>query len=115
MDVILKMLDVGHKCFTIVAAGIGIYLFLFKRKTVSKVFRLLLNYSYQITLSELTSKLERLNDLNANDQSHREEIINIFNDIVGQLRGNRKLAAGCSGCFKRLSALAESPDPPGRA
>jgi len=106
MDIIQIIANV----FTIIASGIAIYLFIFKLDTISNAFKVLLNYSYQITLSELNAKLERLNDLNANDSSHKEEIVNIFNEIVGQIRGNKKLKKEFSGIFKKLSIYAESPN-----
>ena len=57
----------------------------------------------------MRSKIDRLNDLNANEPSDTEEIINIFNDIVGQIRGNRKLKKDCSEILKRLISYAERP------
>jgi hypothetical protein len=102
-------IDLISNVFTIVASGIAIYLFIFKRHTISTIFKILLNYSFQVTLSELRTKLERLNDLNVNEPSHTEEITNIFNEIVGQMRGNRKLKKECSGILEKLSIYAESP------
>lgn len=77
---------------TIAASGIAIYLFVAKREAIASAFRVLLTYSYQLTLAELKEKLERLNDYNAKDSDHQEQIINILHEIVGQLRGNRRLA-----------------------
>ena len=54
--------------------------------------------------------MDRLNDLTVDEPTDKIEIINIFNEIVGQLRGNKKLAVECSGCLKKLSTLAESPE-----
>ena len=42
--------------FTIVASVIAIYIFLTKRKILSSVISILINYSYQLTLSELKEK-----------------------------------------------------------
>ena len=44
-----------------------------------------------MTFAEFVSKLERLNYLNANDEEHKEEVINIFNELLGQIRGSKKL------------------------
>ncbi len=104
----IRAIDLISNVFTILASGIVIYLFIFKRQTISTIFKILLNYSFQITLSELRTKLDRLNDLNANEPSHIEEITNIFNDIVGQMRGNKKLRGKCSEILDKLSAYAES-------
>ena len=91
-------------CFTIVASGIVIYLFFTKGKTVGSVFRLLLNYSFQTTLSELNGKLDRLGSLNVNEPSHRDEITNLFNEIAGQIKGNRTLKKECPGILRKLTA-----------
>ncbi|KOY02216.1 hypothetical protein [Pseudomonas nunensis] len=77
--------------FTIFASGIAIYLFVFKRKAISSVFSLLLNYSYQLSLSEMKEKLERLNDCNAKNPEHLDTIMNILHELLGQVRGNDKL------------------------
>lgn len=77
--------------FSIFASGIAIYLFIFKRKAISSVFSLLLNYSYQLSLSEMKEKLERLNDCNAKNPEHLDTIMNILHELLGQVRGNDKL------------------------
>jgi hypothetical protein len=86
-SVISLMADV----FTILASGIAIYLFFWKGKQISSVFKLLLNYSTQITLTELRDKLDTLNTLNANNDEHYDEVVNVMNDIIGQIRGNHNL------------------------
>lgn len=91
------------------AAGIAIYLFIFKRKSILSVFHLLLNYSFQISLTELKTKLERLNDLTVNDEKQRDEVINIFNEITGQIRGNSILIEECDGILGKISNYAENP------
>jgi len=77
--------------FAIIASGIAIYIFLFKGKTISSVFELLVNYSHQLSLSEVKEKLERLNEYNAKDPAQCEKIVNILNEIIGQIRGNIRL------------------------
>ncbi len=77
--------------FGIIASGIAIYLFVAKRRALASLFQLLVNYSYQLTLSELKEKLEKLNDYNARDPEQYDQIVNIFNDILGQIRGNDRL------------------------
>lgn len=95
--------------FSGTAAGIAIYLFLFKRKSISSIFHLLLNYSFQISLTELKIKLERLNDLSVNDEKQREEVINIFNEITGQIKGNSVLIEKCEIILEKISNYAENP------
>jgi len=77
--------------FSVAASGIAIFLFLFKRKEISSAFGILLNYTYQLSLSELKEKLERLNEYNAKDPEELETVVNIFHEIMGQIRGNDKL------------------------
>ncbi|TOL54264.1 hypothetical protein, partial [Vibrio parahaemolyticus] len=47
--------------------------------------------TYQMSLSEVKEKLEKLNEYNAKDTDEHEKIINILNEIVGQIKGNDKL------------------------
>jgi hypothetical protein len=94
---------------TILASGIAIYIFLSKGKAIASVFSLLLNYSYQLSLSELKEKLERLNDYNANNEDHYDSIINILHEFVGQVRGNDKLSVVMVEQIKKIEgALARS-------
>jgi hypothetical protein len=88
---IIKWATLISNIFTVFASSIAIYLFLFKRKTISTVFNLLINYTYQLSLSEVKEKIERLNEYNAKDPEQNEKIVNIFNEIIGQIRGNQKL------------------------
>ena len=92
-----------------IAASIAIYLFFFQRKPISSIFHLLLNYSFQISLTELNSKLEKLNALNANDEEDKIEVVNIFNEITGQIRGNSVLKEKCDDILKKISKYAENP------
>ena len=110
IDTTLKIASFCADIFTTAAAAIAVYLFLFKRKNIASAFKILLNYSSQITLSELRTKIERLNDLNTSDPEDKLEIVNIFNEIVGQMRGNKKLKKDCSEILRKLSRHAESPE-----
>src|SRR6266404_2237484 len=91
MTFLYEAITVTAHLFGIVASGIAIYLFIAKRKALSSLFQLLVNYSYQLTLSELKEKLEKLNDYNAKDPEQYDRIVNILNDILGQIRGNNRL------------------------
>lgn len=66
------------------------------------MFKILLNYSYQLTFSELKEKLEKLNDYNASDEKENEIIVNIFNEIIGQIKGNHKLKDHFSELLSRI-------------
>lgn len=105
MDSLFKVASFISNVFTILASGIVIYLFYTKRKSIYSVFKLLINYSYQLSLSELKEKLERLNDYNAAEPANREHIINILNEIMGQIRGNEKLKVHLENLLKRMSRL----------
>ncbi len=107
VHIIFKTLSLITNIFTIAASSIAIYLFIFKRSVIMSAFKVLLNYSAQITFSELQAKIDRLNDLNANEPSNLEEIINIFSEIVGQIRGNKKLRVECAGLLKKLVSYTE--------
>ena len=96
--------------FTIAASGIAIYIFFVKRKAISSVFRLLVNYSYQITLSELRSKLDRIAEIFAKDEKERDEIINIMSEILGQIRGNPRLSFRFADEIQQITTLIENPD-----
>ena len=92
---------------TIIASGIAIYIFCTKRKHIGAAIKLLLSYSFQLTMSELRSKLDRLNEINANEESQRDEIKAIMSDIAGQLRGNRALQQKCRNLIEKLENYSE--------
>jgi hypothetical protein len=73
--------------------GIGLYLLITKRKSISRYFNLLTNFSRQNTISELYLKLNDLNKYNAdtNDLRIRNEIECILHEINGQIEGNQFL------------------------
>lgn len=109
LEIIYKIVSFISSIFTTIAAGIAIYLFVIKRKSISSIFHLLLNYSFQISMTELRTKLEKLNDLNANDTEHKEEVINIFNEIEGQILGNSILKKKCDDILKKISTYVNNP------
>lgn len=86
-----KLISVIANLFTILASGIAIWLFLTKSKEIKYAFKLMLNWSFQLTLTDLKSKVERLNEYNANNSDEIEEIRNILHEIAGQMRGNSQL------------------------
>jgi hypothetical protein len=92
--------------FTIVASGIAIAVFFAKRKELTTALTLLINWSYQTTLSDIVGKLDRLNEYNANDSNDQAEIRNILHEIAGQFRGNPRLLHSASEMPNRLEALA---------
>jgi hypothetical protein len=93
---------------SIVASSIAIFVFIYKGSEIRAAFSLLLNWSFQLTLTELKSKLERLNEYNASEPTEVEEIRNILHEIAGQIRGNRRLQAASPLIATRLEELANS-------
>jgi len=108
--VVSFILSLFSNGFTIAASAIAIYLFIWKKKPISTAIKALLNYSLQITLSELRVKLERLNDLNTNDPEQKELVINILCETLGQLRGNKKLRGAYPTLLRELMDLTNKPD-----
>ncbi|HWU98279.1 MAG TPA: hypothetical protein VN114_07185, partial [Oxalicibacterium sp.] len=84
-------------------SGIAIYLFVCKRNQISSILTLLLNYSTQLTLTELKEKLDALNNLKTADAEQHEEIINVMNDILGQINGNKSLQPHFSEIVEKIS------------
>lgn len=91
---------------TIVASSIAIYLFVCKRDKIASVFKVLINFSSQVSLNEIRLNLERLNILTANDSDQNEEVVNIFGEILGQIRGNQTLTKQFSTVIPKLEKIA---------
>jgi hypothetical protein len=90
---VFEMTSFLSDCFTVIASGIAIYIYFSKKKDIKSVIDLLMNYSHQLTLTELKEKIEKLNDYNVKDAEQCEKVVNIFNEIIGQIRGNDNLKA----------------------
>jgi hypothetical protein len=104
----VDVVSVIGNVFTTVASIIAIYLFATKRAEISAAFRLLLNWSFQTTLTDLRGKLDRLNEYNANESSDVPEIRNILHEIAGQIRGNTELQRAAPNLANRLEGLASN-------
>jgi len=98
--------SVAANLFTIVASSIAIFLFFAKRKELSAALSILLNWSYQTTLSEIVGKLDRLHEYNASEPADISEIKNIIHEIAGQFRGNPRLLSVAPGLPDRLEVFA---------
>lgn len=110
MNTIYQTVSFIDAIFSIFAAGIVIYIFIYKHKSISSIYHMLLSYTFQLTLKELELNLNRLNDFNASNEKDREIVINILNDIVGQMRGNPILIKKCNTILKKLSKYADNPN-----
>lgn len=108
-DIIYNIVSFLSNIFTIIATGIAIYIYTFKRQSIASFFNIMLNYSTQISLTELRTKLETLNDLNAEDEKERKEVINILNDIAGQIKGNPTLREKCK-VLEKLTEYTDNPE-----
>lgn len=108
-ETLYKVVNFFSSIFSAFAALIAIYLFVFQRKSISSIFHLLLNYSFQMSMTELRIKLDKLNGLNANENEHKEEVINIFNEIEGQILGNSILKKKCDDILKKISTYVNNP------
>lgn len=106
MDDFMKWVSLISNIFTIFASGLAIYIFLSKREEISSVFNLLINYTHQLSLAEVKEKIERLNEYNAKDPEQCEHIVNIFNEIIGQIRGNDNLKNHFSELLLTMESLA---------
>lgn len=94
--------------FTIGASGIAIYIFIAKKEAIRSLFNTLINYTFQLSISEIKEKLERLNDYNAKDSDDMEKIVNILNEIIGQIKGNEKLKSHFAELLSRIEELVDS-------
>ncbi|RYZ76812.1 MAG: hypothetical protein EOP04_31635 [Proteobacteria bacterium] len=95
--------------FTIVASGIAIYVFIVNRDKLTSALNAIVNYSIQLTLSDLRYKVERMNDYTAADPEQRNEIINLLHDIEGQIIGNKILTSALSEQLAKISNFTNSP------
>ncbi|WP_436917625.1 hypothetical protein [Acinetobacter schindleri] len=94
--------------FAIVAASIAIWLFFTKSNEIKTAFNLLLNWSFQLTLTDLKSKIERLNEYSAKDPDELEEIRNILHEIAGQMKGNEQIVKSSNELISKIERLAGS-------
>ncbi|MBI1817332.1 MAG: hypothetical protein HYR72_20355 [Deltaproteobacteria bacterium] len=103
---IIDSVSLISNLFTIVASAIAIVVFFAKRKELSTALSLLLNWSYQTTLSDIVGKLDRLSEYNANEPTDIPEIKNILHEIAGQIRGNTRLLSAAPTMPERVEAFA---------
>lgn len=91
MDQIDYWVNFTANLLTVIASAIAIIIYFTNKDKIASAFNFILNYSNQLTLSELKYKIERLNDYHASKEDHNAEIINILHDIEGQIFGNKFL------------------------
>lgn len=108
LETVRLVISVLADLTTIGASSLAIFLFVSKRKEISHALSLLLNWSFQTTLSDLRGKLDRLNEYNANEPADTPEIKNILHEIAGQIRGNPKLKSLSGGLAEKCENLAKN-------
>ena len=96
--------------FSIIVAIIFLYLFINKRKAISSIYQVLLNFSFQMSLQELNTNIDRLNDYDADNDKDRKYVINLLNDVVGQMNGNPVLSKKCKNILETLSKFTDNPN-----
>lgn len=98
----LDYLSAVANAFTIFTSIIAIIVYFKNRKKIASAVNLLLNFSFQSTLSELKEKLERLNEYSAHDEPDLAEIRSIFLEIAGQIRGNARLVGPLKDILEKI-------------
>lgn len=82
--------------------------FFTKSNQIKTAFNLLLNWSFQLTLTDLKSKIERLNEYSAKKPEELDEIRNILHEIAGQMRGNEQILSTSNSLINKIEKLASS-------
>ena len=91
VDTLKELISFAADFLTVIASSIAIFLYFTQRDKIASAIKTLLNYSFSLSVNELRYKLERLNDYNVNEKEHLPTVLNLLNEIHGQLRGNRTL------------------------
>ncbi|WP_342305881.1 hypothetical protein [Methanolobus sp. ZRKC5] len=50
-----------------------------------------------------------MNGLDADDSNQRYEVIKLFNEISGEMKGNEILVEKCGGIYNKITRYAENP------
>ena len=94
---------------TIIASGLALFIFFFNRQKIKTAINSILNYSNQLTLTDLKFKIERLNDFNANDSEQKVEVINILHELEGQIIGNENLMSKLNQQLEKIANFTSNP------
>ncbi|WP_194975127.1 hypothetical protein [Aquiflexum lacus] len=109
MDYFVNFASFFSNVMTIIASGLAIFLFFKNRSKIKSAFNLLLSYTFQLSISELKNKIERLNDYNVNSDEGKQAIIEILHEIQGQFQGNEKLRGLMDKQFMKIKDFNEFP------
>ena len=105
-----NIISFSANVLTIIVSLLAIIIFLTKRKSIATAIKLLLNYSFHVTLSELSSKLDRVVDLKSEDPEQRHEAVCLLNEVIGQVKGNEKVFSRCESFIRRLERYIKNTD-----
>ena len=96
--------------FTIAASGLAIWLFIVNRKQLATAVNVLVNYSFRQSLTDLTYKIDRLNDYKMHDSDGKDEVLNWLHEIEGQIRGNPVLQKLLPEQLTKIASFIRKPD-----
>lgn len=94
---------------SIIASGLALYIYFFKGEKIKSAINFILNYSKQLTITDLKFKIERLNEFQANDNVQKLEVINILHEIEGQIIGNKALKEQLKEQLEKISDFIGNP------
>ncbi len=94
---------------TIIASGLALYIYFTNKEKIKSALNFILNYSNQLTLTDLKFKIERLNEFNSNDATQKLEVINILNEIEGQILGNNEFKQKLELQLIKIEAFTSNP------
>lgn len=94
---------------TIIASGLALYIYFTNKEKIKSALNFILNYSNQLTLTDLKFKIERLNEFNSNDSTQKLEIVNILNEIEGQILGNIEFKLKLEPQLIKIEAFTSNP------
>ena len=94
---------------TIIASGLALYIYFTNKEKIKSALNFILNYSNQLTLTDLKFKIERLNEFNSNDATQKLEVINILNEIEGQILGNNEFKQKLELQLIKIEAFTTNP------
>jgi len=109
MEVIDLWTNLTANILTIFVSGIAIYVFIYNKDRITSAINLILNYSNQLTLTDIKFKIERLNDYNANDNLQKVEVINILHELQGQILGNKNLKEQLIDQLRKIESYTTTP------
>jgi len=91
------------------AALVGLLVLVIRRRQIAAFLRIVTRNSLSLTIAELGTKMERLNELSAEDADQKREILNILGEVAGQLVANPSLRGSCADVTTKIGTYLRSP------